>query len=233
MKNKVLKIIIGIMFFPITLVYLIWAKSNWKTTNKIIGTVGVLIFCLICTAFPEDSEDIETVSNETTTTITTTDNTETTTTEIVTTFTTTVFETTATEIVTTPVTTVSETIATEITLQTELVEPENHCTSEYVDYLARKAKIDAQTATNADIQEAVNWLKDNMYSYFESQENMEKTMYYGELLEYKYKGTKNHCEKTGWQAFKTVKYVYREVDDLYSDVTQENLAELQEMVSLL
>lgn len=103
-------------------------------------------------------------------------------------------------------------------------------TTEMVDYLSLKAKEDAKTATDEDIQEAVNWLKDNTTNYFSGNENMEKTMYYGELLEYKYEDTDNKYEKAGWQAFKTVKYVYRGLDSVLDDVTHNNLLKLKELV---
>lgn len=108
-------------------------------------------------------------------------------------------------------------------------EPE-HGTSAYVDYIAEKAKADALTATDDQLQEAVDWLKNNTTNYFSGNENMELTMYYGELLQYKYKDTGNIYEQVGWQAFKTVKYVYREAESVLDQVTHDNLIELQNMV---
>lgn len=120
----------------------------------------------------------------------------------------------------------------EATAPTENSEPE-HGTSAYVDYIAAKAKEDAITATDEQLQEAVDWLKNNTSNYFSGEENMEKTMYYGELLEYKYKGSGNDYEKVGWQAFKTIKYVYRGVESVLDQVTHDNLMELQDMVEAL
>ncbi len=113
----------------------------------------------------------------------------------------------------------------------ELTEPEEHGTSEYVDYLYYKAMEDADTATDDDLQMAVNWLKNNTDNIFASQENMELTMYYGELLEHKYKNTGNIYEKVGWQAYKTVKYVYRGVESVSDESTIENLNELIQLLS--
>lgn len=107
--------------------------------------------------------------------------------------------------------------------------PESN-TSEMVDYIVLKAKEDAKTATDEDIQKAVDWLKNNTTKYFSGNENMENTMYYGELLEYKFKGTDNKYERAGWQAFKTVKYVYRGIDSIFDDVTHNNLLELKKLV---
>lgn len=121
-----------------------------------------------------------------------------------------------------------------IYVSSELEQPKDseleHNTSEYVDYLASKAKSDAETATDGEIQEAISWLKDNTENYFSGNENMENTMYYGELLEYKYKDTGNDLEKIGWQAFKTVKYVYRGVESVTDTSTHDNLMKLKEML---
>lgn len=120
----------------------------------------------------------------------------------------------------------------ETTTSNEDSEPE-HGTSAYIDYIAAKAKEDATIATDEQLQEAVNWLKNNTTNYFSGEENMELTMYYGELLEYKYKDTGNAYEQVGWQAFKTVKYVYRGAESVLDQTTHDNLTELQDMVETL
>lgn len=131
------------------------------------------------------------------------------------------------ETTTTTATTTSE---TESTTQAETTEPE-HGTSAYVDYIALKAKSDAETATKEQLDEAINWLKNNGTNYFSGNDNMEKTMYYGELLEYKYKDTGDDLEKIGWQAFKTVKYVYRGTESVLDTATHDNLMELKDMLA--
>lgn len=103
-------------------------------------------------------------------------------------------------------------------------------TNEMVDYLATKARNNSQTATDEDIQEAIDWLKNNIDSYFIDNDSMEKTMYYGKLLEYKHKDTGNKYEKAGYQAFKTIKYVYRGAEAVSDKTTQNNLEELKELV---
>ena len=114
---------------------------------------------------------------------------------------------------------------------TALTEPEEHGTSDYVDYIWYKAKADAQTASDEELQAALDWLKSNTAEYFSTQKNMELTMYYGELLEHKYKKTGNQYEKVGWQAYKTIKYVYRGVEAFEDEVTQDNLNELIELLA--
>ena len=150
---------------------------------------------------------------------------------------TTVVETTAEPTTEEPTTeepaTEEPTMESEIETTADIEEKPEANTSEMVDYLAKKAKADAETATDEDIENAVEWLKTNTYNYFQGNENMESTMYYGELLENKYKGTNNIYEQAGWQAFKTVKYVYRGVEGVMDDVTQKNLKKLKELVNEL
>lgn len=115
----------------------------------------------------------------------------------------------------------------------KLVEPKEHGTTEYVDYISYKAKNDSINVTGEQLQEAIDFIKYNTNSYFSTQEHMEKTMYYGELLEYKYKNTGSVYEKAGWQAYKTVKYVYRGIDKTTDETTLKNLKKLQDMAIAL
>lgn len=125
----------------------------------------------------------------------------------------------------------NEPMPEETILSSTLTEPTEHGTSQYVDYIYYKAKEDAKTATDEDLQNALTWLKNNSENYFLNQEYMESTMYYGELLEMKYKDTGNEYEKLGWQAYKTIKYVYRGAESIQDETTQKNLSELKDMVS--
>ncbi len=106
-------------------------------------------------------------------------------------------------------------------------------TNEMVDYISNQAKEDSKNATEEDIQAAVDWLKANKYSYFSGNDNMEKTMYYGFFLEDVYSGTGNDYEKLGFQAYKTVKYVYRGYESIQDESTQNNLEKLRNMVDAL
>ncbi len=110
-------------------------------------------------------------------------------------------------------------------------EPEEHNTSEYADYLYFKARKDAKTATDTELQAALDWLKDNQDSYFDNNEQMELTMYYGSLLKHKNKATDNQYEKIGDIAFKTVKYVYRDVETEQDEATVLNYDKLKELLA--
>ncbi len=113
----------------------------------------------------------------------------------------------------------------------EIKQPEEHNTSEYIDYLALKAKQDAITASDNLFQEAEQWILSNVDSIFNDNDSMEKAMYYGELLEYKHKDTGNQHEKLGWQTFKTVKYVYRSIESKEDEEAKNNYNELKEIVN--
>ena len=117
----------------------------------------------------------------------------------------------------------------------ELVEPEEHGTSEYVDYLSLKAKLDAPSASDEDLQYAFSWLKLKVTTgdMFSSQEIMERAMYNGELLDWHYsdaEGEEKNYAKIGWQAFKTVKYVYRGIDSAGDDETVRSLKKLTDLL---
>ena len=106
-------------------------------------------------------------------------------------------------------------------------------TSAKVDELRANAKADAAEATADQIQEAVGFLQDNVYSYFSDSGAMVSTIYYGAFLEACYNGTGNDYEQVGLQAQKTVESVYRGEKHTSDRTTQENLKALRTMVEAL
>lgn len=106
-------------------------------------------------------------------------------------------------------------------------------TSAKVDELRANAKADAAEATADQIQEAVDFLQDNVYSYFSDSGAMVSTIYYGAFLEACYNGTGNDYEQVGLQAQKTVESVYRGEKRTSDSTTQENLKTLRTMVEAL
>ena len=106
-------------------------------------------------------------------------------------------------------------------------------TSAKVDELRANAKADAAEATADQIQEAVGFLQDNVYSYFSDSGAMVSTIYYGAFLETCYNGTGNDYEQVGLQAQKTVEFVYRGEKRTSDSTTQENLKTLRTMVDAL
>ena len=130
-----------------------------------------------------------------------------------------------------PTPSVENSVTTSASTMSELTEPSEHGTTDYMDYLCFKAKADAKEVTDEELQAALDWLKEYVDNIFSSQESMEIAMYNGELLEYKYKKTGNAFEKIGWQAFKTVKYVYRGAETESDQATVDNYAELKKLLS--
>ena len=106
-------------------------------------------------------------------------------------------------------------------------------TSAKVDELRANAQADAAEATADQIQEAVGFLQDNVYSYFSDSGAMVSTIYYGAFLEACYNGTGNDYEQVGLQAQKTVESVYRGEKRTSDSTTQENLKALRTMVEAL
>lgn len=106
-------------------------------------------------------------------------------------------------------------------------------TSAKVDELRANAKADAAEATADQIQEAVGFLQDNVYSYFSDSGAMVSTIYYGAFLVACYNGTGNDYEQVGLQAQKTVESVYRGEKRTSDSTTQENLKALRTMVEAL
>lgn len=102
-------------------------------------------------------------------------------------------------------------------------------TSARVDEIILKGQDDAENATDETVKTAVQWFKDNESDIFKRPENMEQAMYYGSLLETKYKDSGNNYEKLGWQAIKSVKYVYRGAETVAD--AHDNIVELKELIN--
>ncbi len=106
-------------------------------------------------------------------------------------------------------------------------------TSAMVDYIARQAKSDAASIDDAKIQESVNFIRDNYNNYFTDNNTMEKTMYYGYLLEYSCKNdsSKKDYANLGQDAYQVVKYVYRGAETIDSDSVKSNLEQIQKSLN--
>ena len=102
-------------------------------------------------------------------------------------------------------------------------------TSDMVDKIALQAKQDAATIDEAKTDEAITYIKETYPNYFDDNDVMEKTMYYGYLLEYAYKDTDNSpLTNLGMDTYQAVKYVYRGAETIDDDGTQENLRQISE-----
>lgn len=122
-------------------------------------------------------------------------------------------------------------------------------TSGRVDEIAFKAFDDAESISEDQAEllwtEAVKYLQAHCDNFYESNEIMEKSMYYGYFL-YKYI-EKNAVATTltelpdsvrtvydaGYNSVEAIKYVYREIDAIESEATQNALSEAQEALRAL
>ena len=124
----------------------------------------------------------------------------------------------------------TETVKEPETIEKTIPEPN---TSEMVDYIALTAKENAQTITEEQKTEAMQFLKDNYTNYYANNETMEKVMYYGCLLEYAYKDIDDSIFNLGQDANQAVKYVYRGTETVDDTATQENLKQVKQSLDVI
>lgn len=112
---------------------------------------------------------------------------------------------------------------------TEQSESQTKTSNEKLSEIMKQAETDAKNSTDTDDEKAVKYLSDNINNCFESDETMEKFIYYGAFLDSKYEDD-NALSKIGFQAVITVKYVYRDVEDVTDSATVNNVKELRNML---
>jgi hypothetical protein len=85
-----------------------------------------------------------------------------------------------------------------------------------VNYITLLAREQAQYIDDELTHEALSYIAAHIADpdIFEDQDTMELVMYYGALLDYAYKNDsdKRSVADVGWDAFRAVKYVYREAE---------------------
>lgn len=101
-------------------------------------------------------------------------------------------------------------------------------TSAKVDEIAKKAKNDANSITNELKESAISFIRDNKENFYKDNETMEQAMYYGYLLEYAYENSDTNLAKLGQDVYQAIKYVYRGVETVEDEATQENLRQIEE-----
>lgn len=109
-------------------------------------------------------------------------------------------------------------------------------TSEMVDYIYYQAKNDVGGGvSDAKRDEAVEYIRANYPNYYTDNEVMEKTMYYGYWLEeaYENSGSSDPYVILGMDTYQAVKYVYRGVDSVDAQSTQENLNQIADDLAAL
>lgn len=90
----------------------------------------------------------------------------------------------------------------------EVVQNAGANTSGAVDAITLMAKKDAKTAKESQIKEALDFIADNYLHCHRDNMTMEKTIYYGALLDAAFQDN-DARSRVGWNAVKAVKYVYR------------------------
>lgn len=100
-------------------------------------------------------------------------------------------------------------------------------TSDMVDKIALQARDDAKLIDDKKVQEAISFIRDTYPDYFTDNEIMEKTMYYGYLLDYAFEDSDPYA-KLGVDTYQVVKYVYRNVETVEDEATQENLKQIKD-----
>lgn len=128
-----------------------------------------------------------------------------------------------------------ETETPEVSTEAEENEAEPN-TTEKVDSLAREAKAAvAEGVTDEQRDEAVNFIVEHYPQFYTDNETMESAMYYGYWLEYAYssdEAARDYAE-LGMDTYQAVKYVYRNVEGVEDEATQENLRQIKETLETL
>lgn len=99
-------------------------------------------------------------------------------------------------------------------------------TSGAVDAICIMAKNDAKSITEDQTKEALAFISKNYPKYFLDNATMEKTMYYGALLNYAFKDD-DPRSRVGSNAVKAVKYVYRGAEKASDESTKNALNKIK------
>lgn len=101
-------------------------------------------------------------------------------------------------------------------------------TSARIDEIATQAKRDSNNINESIKSEAVSFIKNNIKNFYKDTETMEKSMYYGYLLEYAFEDSDKNLANLGQDVYQAIKYVYRGVENIEDEATQENLRQIEE-----
>lgn len=102
-------------------------------------------------------------------------------------------------------------------------------TSAAVDELILKGKNNSKSATKDNIKEAIKFINDNYNKYWADNETMQKTMYYGALLEYS--NEDKVIKELGVDSEQVVKYIYRKAEKVEDSSTQSNLEQIKKSLN--
>jgi hypothetical protein len=110
-------------------------------------------------------------------------------------------------------------------IETTVAEPN---TTSKVDQIIATAKADASGANGASIAEgAFAWIVTTVPEWYDGNEIMEQAIYSGAIVEYYYSGRDEVRSAIGEDVVQSVKYVYRGVETVLDDATQENIRQIK------
>lgn len=94
-----------------------------------------------------------------------------------------------------------------------------------VDQIASTAKEYANQLTDEQASEIINIIREAEHGFYNGPEEMEKFMWYGYLLDYKYDDSDVRSE-LGMDLYQAIKYVYRGTETVLDDATKANLDQI-------
>lgn len=98
-------------------------------------------------------------------------------------------------------------------------------TSAMVDEIASIAKDNASNLTDEQAMEIIKIIREAEHNFYNGPEEMEKFMWYGYLLDYKYEDS-DPRSALGTDLCQAIKYVYRGAETVLDDSTHENLLQI-------
>ena len=98
-------------------------------------------------------------------------------------------------------------------------------TTEMIDQIAETAKNSAESMTDEQANEIINAIREADHDFYNGPEEMEKYMWYGYLLDYKYEDSDPRSE-LGTDLCQAIKYVYRGSETVLDDSTHEDLLQI-------
>ena len=99
-----------------------------------------------------------------------------------------------------------------------------------VDQIASTAKDHASELTDDQANQIIEIIKNADHHFYNGPEEMEKYMWYGYLLDYKYDDSDPRSE-LGMDLYQAIKYVYRGAENVTDDATKENLDQIDDDLS--
>lgn len=97
--------------------------------------------------------------------------------------------------------------------------------SEMIDQIAKTAELNASEMTDEQADEIINTIREADHNFYNGPEEMEKYMWYGYLLDYKYDDS-DPRSTLGTDLCQAIKYVYRDAESVLDDATHENLLQI-------